>query len=325
LFPFIQTLGQQSQDNISPAFVLSSGPTVRLHDPGPDSGLGQGVFGVQRENGSGYAQQWNFMLQKTVGTNWSVETGYLGSKLTRLGVPDVNLNQLTVEQLALGAQLLDPVPNPYFGEIPADSPLGRPTLPRAQLLRPYPRFTTVSLYRNNIGHSTYHSLQSHLEKRFSGGLTFTAAYTFSRLIDDAGAVFDSAVLTGPVSSFQAADSHNKRPEKDVSTGSIPDIFSTGFVYEVPFGRGRARAVRGWHDTLAGGWQISGIIRAQSGSPVAVTQATNLNAFAGFGVQRPNRLSDPRLPSGERSAAGGSTLRLSALRRNLPSGTARATR
>jgi hypothetical protein len=95
LFPFIQTLGEQSLDNLTPAFVLAQGPTVRLQAPGPDSGLGQGVFGVQRDNGSGYAQQWNFMLQRTWGNDWSVEAGYLGSKLTRLGVPDVNLNQLT--------------------------------------------------------------------------------------------------------------------------------------------------------------------------------------------------------------------------------------
>ncbi|MFN7936114.1 MAG: TonB-dependent receptor [Bryobacteraceae bacterium] len=261
LFPFIQTLTQQSLNNIDPAFVLSQGPTVTLRPPSPDSGLGQGVFGVQRDNGSGYAQQWNLTLQKTFATNWSIETGYLGSKLTRLGVPDVNLNQLTAAQLAMGSQVLSQV----------------------QSLRPYPRFQTVALYRNNVGHSTYHSFQARLEKRFSEGLTFTAAYTFSRLIDDAGAVFDSAVLTGPVTNFQAADSFNKRLEKDVSTGSIPHIFSSGFVYQLPWG-----------------WQIGGIARRQSGSPIAVTQATNLNAFAGFGIQRPNRLRNPGLAADQRT-------------------------
>lgn len=300
LFPFIQTLGQQSLDNIQPAFVLSQGPAVRLQPPNADSGLGQGVFGVQRNNGSGYAQQWNFTLQRTFGTNWSVETGYLGSKLTRLGVPDVNLNQLTVEQLALGPQLTQQVANPYVGQIPANTSLGGVTIARGQLLRPFPRFTSVTLYRNNVGHSTYHSFQSKLEKRFSRGLTFTAAYTFSRLIDDAGAVFDSAVLTGPVTNFQAADSFHKRLEKDVSTGSIPHIFSSGFVYELPIGRGRARTLSGWRDALAGGWQVAGIVRRQSGSPIAVTQATNLNAFAGFGIQRPNRLADPMLPAAQRA-------------------------
>lgn len=296
LFPFIQTLGQQTLDNIHPAFYLSQGPSVTPQPPGPDAGLGQGVFAVQRNNGSGYAQQWNLSWQKTFGENWSVEAGYLGSKLTRLGVPDVNLNQLTLEQLALGSQLTRQVTNPFFGEIPANTSLGTPTIARAQLLRPYPRFTTVTLYRNNIGHSTYHSFQSRVEKRFSRGLTFSAAYTFSKLIDDAGAVFDSAVLTGPVANFQAADSFNKRLEKDVSTGNVPHILSSGFVYELPFGRGRAHPLNGWRDVIAGGWQLAGIVRMQSGSPVAVTQATNLNAFAGFGIQRPNRIADPALPS-----------------------------
>ncbi len=300
LFPFIQTLGQQSLDNINPAFVLSSGPTVALQSSSPDSGLGQGVFGVQRDNGSGYAQQWNFTLQKTWGEDWSVEAGYLGSKLTRLGVPDVNLNQLTVEQLALGSQLTQQVQNPYFGQIPANTSLGTRTIARGQLLRPYPRFTTVTLYRNNTGHSTYHSFQARVEKRFSQGLTFTSSYTFSRLIDDAGAVFDSAVLTGPVANFQAADSYNKRLEKDVSTGNIPHSFSSGFVYQLPVGRGRAKSLDGWKEALAGGWQLGGIVRAQSGSPIAITQATNFNAFAGFGIQRPNRVAAPTLPANQRS-------------------------
>jgi hypothetical protein len=108
---------------------------------------------VQRGNGSGYAQQWNFALQKTFGENWSIETGYLGSKLTRLGMPDVNLNQLQVSDLALGEQLTQQALNPFFGEIPPSSSLGGPTIARQQLLRPYPRFTEVTLYRNNTGHS----------------------------------------------------------------------------------------------------------------------------------------------------------------------------
>ena len=39
---------------------------------------------------------------------------------------------------------------------------------------------------------------------------------------------------------------------------------------------------------------------QSGVPIAVTQATNNNAFAGFGIQRPNLVGDPDLSSDERS-------------------------
>jgi hypothetical protein len=300
LFPFAQTVGQRSLDNINAAFVLFQGPTVRVSAPSSDSGLGQGVFGVQRDNGSGYAQQWNATLQKTFRDNWSVEAGYLGSKLTRLGVPDVNTNQLTVDQLKLGAQLTQAVPNPFYGQIPASSPLGGPGIAWQQLLRPYPRFTTVALYRNNVGHSSYHSFQARLDRRLSKGVLFTAAYTFSKLIDDAGSVFDSAILTGPVTTFQAADSFNRRLEKDVSTGNIPHVLSSSFVCELPFGKERRFRLEGWRNAAFGGWQLAGIVRLQSGSPVAVTQATNLNAFAGFGVQRPNRLRNPSLPSEQRS-------------------------
>ena len=286
-FPFIQSVGQKSPDNIHPAFLLSEGPSVQVTEPNPDSGLGQGVFGVDRKTGSGYAQQWNFTLQKTFGTQWTTELGYLGSKLTHLGVPDTNLNQLPASSLALGSQLTQQVANPFFGQIPASSSLGGATITRQQLLRAYPRFTTVSLFRNNIGNSTYHAFGAHLERRFSRGLTMTASYTFSKLIDDASSVFDASILTGPPANFPVADSYNRRLEKDLSNGDIPHVLSSGFVYQLPFGRG---------------WQVAGVIRIQSGMPVAVTQITNFNSFAGYGTQRPNRTRDPNLPSGQRSVS-----------------------
>ncbi len=39
---------------------------------------------------------------------------------------------------------------------------------------------------------------------------------------------------------------------------------------------------------------------ESGIPIAVTQTTNFNAFAGFGVQRPNQVADPTLPADQRT-------------------------
>src|SRR5437764_5894098 len=85
----------------------------------------------------------------------SVEASYLGSKNTRLGIPDANINQLPAQYLSLGVALLAKVANPYFGQIPASSSLGSATIAQQQLLRPYPRFTTVALFRNNVGNSDY--------------------------------------------------------------------------------------------------------------------------------------------------------------------------
>ncbi len=280
-FPFVQTVGQQSQDNVNAAFGLSNGPTVQVTAPNPNSGLGQGVFGVDRSNGSGYSQQWNFTIQKTIGKDWNVEVAYLGSKNTRLGIPDANINQLPSQYLSQGAALLTRVTNPYFGQIPASSSLGTATVAQQQLLRPFPRFTSVALFRNNVGNSAYNAAAFKLEKRFSHGLTLNAAYTFSKLIDDASSVFSQTIFTGPVlNTTGPADAFNRHLEKDISSGDIPRVFALGWVYDLP----RVWKIRGW--------QIAGLVRVQAGDAVPISQATNNNSSLGFAVQRPNRISDP---------------------------------
>ncbi|MDQ3257314.1 MAG: hypothetical protein M3R15_26080, partial [Acidobacteriota bacterium] len=82
-------------------------------------------------------------MQREITPNLVFEVAYAGSKITHVGIPDTNINQLTLAQLALGSALLQQVPNPFFGQIPRSSSLGDPTIPRAQLLRPYPRFSNV--------------------------------------------------------------------------------------------------------------------------------------------------------------------------------------
>jgi Carboxypeptidase regulatory-like domain len=299
-FPFIQTVTQRSLDGVTPAFVLSAGPDIQPIPLTPDAGLGQGVYSVDHDLGSGYVQQWNLAVQREISRDLVAEVAYAGSKITHVGIPETNINQLTVEQLAQGNSLLQQVPNPYFGQIPRSSSLGDPTIPRAQLLRPFPRFTTISLYRNNVGNTSYHALHAKLEKRLSGGLALLVSYTRSKLIDDAGQVFDQTIQTGPVGNFPVADSFNRSIERDVSTGDIPNVFVSSFTYELPIGKGRRINLRGVLDKLFGGWNMTGMILVQSGLPFPVTQITNFNAFAGFGTQRPNYLRNPNLPTDQRS-------------------------
>ena len=302
VFPFLQTVSQRTLDNLTPAFVLSGGPSVDPIPLTPDAGLGQGVFSVDRDLGSGYVQQWNASIQRELASNLSIEAAYVGSKITRVGIPDTNLNQLTVDQLAEGAPLLQRGPNPFFGTIPRSSSLGDPTITRAQLLKPYPKYTTVSLYRNNVGTTIYHGFYTKLEQRFSRGLSYLVSYTRSKLMDDASAVFDASILTGPVANFPVADSFNRKLERDYSTGDIPHVFVTSAVWEIPFGGGRRHQPGGWLGAIVNNWTLSGILTLQSGVPIAIAQTTNNNAFAGFGTQRPNLVGDPELPSNERSVA-----------------------
>src|SRR5437660_2836052 len=234
-FPFLQTVSQRALDTISPAFVLRNGPSVAPIAPTPAAGLGQGVFAVDKTLGSGHVQQWNASLQRELTTTTTLELAYVGSNITHVGIPDSNLNQLKVEQLALGSALLDRVANPYFGLIPRSSSLGDPTIPVAQLLKPYPEYTTVSLYRNNVGTTRYQGLEIGLRRRLSRGLSYSVAYTRSRLIDDASSVLDASIVTGPIANYPVADSFNRALERDDSTGDIPHDFAASIVWELPAG------------------------------------------------------------------------------------------
>jgi len=160
----------------------------------------------------------------------------------------------------------------------------------------------VSLYRNNVGNTSYNALVAKLEKRFSHSLSFLISYTWSKLIDDASSVFDASILTGPIANYPVADSYNRSLERDLSTGDIPHVFVTSFVWELPVGSGRRFDPKGFLGALVRNWQFSGILTLQSGMPFPVTQVTNFNAFAGFGTQRPNRVADPELPSSQQTTA-----------------------
>ncbi len=302
VFPFLQTVSQRTLDNVVPAFSLAGGPSVEPIPPGPYAGLGQGVFAVDRDLGSGYVQQWNTSVQRELTHDISVEVAYTGSKITRVGIPDSNVNQLTADQLQMGSVLTERVANPFFGTIPPSSTLGDPTITRAQLLKPFPQYTVVSLYRNNVGTTIYHGAYLKLEQRLSGGLSYLVSYTRSTLVDDASSVFDASILTGPIANVQVADSFNRRLERDYSTGDIPHVFVASAVWDMPWGTQRERQARGILGALVSNWTLSGVLTLQSGVPIAVTQATNSNGFAGFGVQRPNLTGDPTLPADERSVA-----------------------
>lgn len=302
-FPFIQNVQQKTQDSVNAAFKLSSGPSVAAIPLNANAGLGQSVYTVKRNAGSGYSQQWNVALQRDIARNLTVEVAYVGSHIVHVGVPDSNLNQLTQAQLAQGASLLTKVANPYYGQLPISSSIGGTTVTAAQLLKTYPRFLNVATYRNNSGTTNYNAGEVKAEKRFDRGLSFLFAYTRSKLIDDASSVFSSTVLSSPnASSLIAADTFHPRLERDLSSGDMPNVTSFSGSYELPVGRGHRFASAHLANAALGGWVLNAVMAVQSGMPVAVTQATNNNAFAGFVLQRPNVAGSTALAPGQRTPA-----------------------
>lgn len=264
-----------------------------LRDPFPDGfnyplghaggaatnlGLGPGDA-VFLGNETPYVQQWNFNTQRSLPGDLLVEVGYLGSRGINLIDGDGSsggrdtLNQLPASYMTLGPELVRVAPNPFLGVITnPTSPLSAPTVSYGQLLRPYPHYTGVGIYRRPQAQSVYHALTVRAEKRFSRGLSLLLAYTASKSIDDGSGV---AWWQGP-DGVNVLDHYNRRLERSISHWDIPQRLVISYVYELPVGKGKrflGGTPRGVN-LLISGWQINGISTFQSGVPLIVN--TNLN-------------------------------------------------
>src|SRR6185295_5245096 len=149
--------------------------------------------------------------------------------------------------------------------------------------------------------TNYQGVAFSIRQRLSRGLTYSAAYTRSKLTDITSSVFDASILTGPLTNAAVADSHDLERDRDYSTGDIPHYFGASVVWDLPFGAGHAKNPDGVLGALAKHWSVAMVMTLQSGVPVAVTQANSLG-YAGFTTQRPNLVGDPTLPADERTPA-----------------------
>jgi hypothetical protein len=299
-YPFIQNVQQKTQDGYVSAFQLKNGPTVTPIPLTADAGLGQSVYTANRTAGSGYVEQWNLTVQRSLTNSLSIDIAYVGSHIVHVGIPDANLNQLTAAQIMSGlnnpAGLTGKVTNPYFGQLPVGNTLNTPTIAAAQLLKPFPRFQNVATYRNNTGTTNYNAFEAKVEQRVSHGLYLLFGYSHSKLIDDASSVFSSTVLSSPnSSSLIAADTFRPYLERDSSSGDMPNVLTVSAIYDLPKFRGHGLAT-----VALGGWTLNTIVTLQSGMPVTVTQATNNNSFAGVVLQRPNVNANPALAPADRT-------------------------
>src|SRR4029453_5017523 len=166
---------------------------------------------------------------------------------------------------------------------------------------PFPAYTAVSLYRNNVGVSRYQGVAVSVRQRLSRGLTYSAAYPRSKLIDTASSVFDASILTGPLTNATVADSHNLDRDRDYSAGDIPHYFAASVVWDVPVGAGRSKQPRGVVGALASDWTIASVTTLQSGVPIPLTQA-NSPGYHGFPPQRPDLVGNPKLSADQRTPA-----------------------
>lgn len=283
--PYVGTV-----DGITPVNLLSNPFPAGLIPPpgaslGPLTNVGLGVNAVGRRRSTPYVEQWTFSLQHAFTPDDSLEVSYVGNHGVKLNYGSVQKDQLPSQLLSLGNSLLEPVPNPFLGLISSSAcGLDRPTVPRGQLLRPFPHFCGVNEQQPLGASSWYHGMTLEFSHRFSHGVQFLASYTVSKYLDTSQG--EQEWVSGPASRFR--DFNNLAGEKSLDANDVPQSLVLSYIVELPFGK-RRRLGAQWGPALnaaLGGWQVSSVVTYKSGLPLGIVAQTNNTNSLGGG-QRPN--------------------------------------
>jgi hypothetical protein len=205
------------------------------------------LFVVNQNFKNPYVESWNLAVQQSLPGKFVLDLAYVGNH----GVDSVvnyNLNAATV--------------------------LGGGNNGRPEFAASGRTAATNLLF---AGYSTsYHALQVKFDRKFSGGLSTTTAYTFGKGMgfqtgDDGGLSFYI----------------NQRRDYARNDFDRTHTFVQSFVYDLPFGHGKRWATSGPASAIAGGWRISSFLTFMSGLPLYFTAS-------GTGLQTPDSTQTPDL-------------------------------
>ncbi|HEX4773179.1 MAG TPA: carboxypeptidase regulatory-like domain-containing protein [Bryobacteraceae bacterium] len=209
-----------------------------------------------------YVQQWNFSVQHELTRATVLTVAYVGSKGTHLGLQS-NLNQLYP---------ISQAQNPYLpgqamtqadctnGTVNGAAPTGQAGIQFAVACgadpnpyRPYLGYGSVTQIQY-VGNSSYNGLQVAL-RRHLGRLSLDLAYTWSHSLDEAS----------DYASGNFVNSYDYRLNRASSDFDQRQLLNIGYVYDLP-----VFTKTGLLHTLLGGWQLSGLVTFQTGTPFSVT-------------------------------------------------------
>ncbi|MCP5115483.1 MAG: hypothetical protein GY953_32050, partial [bacterium] len=178
--------------------------------------------------------QWNFTVQRQLLTDMSLEVAYVGS---------------ATQRIAGGYNVNDGGPGDT-GTISAR--------------RLFPSLNSLSL-RTPWGHASYHGMDVSLRKRYASGYTFTLGYTWSHSLGQLGEQF----VGGDGQGTQSATCFSC--ERGNSSNDVRQRFIYSYILELPFGVGKRFLNQGGAvEHILGGWQLTGMISAQTGQFFDVT-------------------------------------------------------
>jgi hypothetical protein len=218
-----------------------------------------------------YSINWNLGIQHSFGKSYSAEVNYVGTKGVHLNFQDI----ITLRSIVTPTHFL-----PTYLQNPGQAALDTLPLTLASMQNEDPG---VAAYENAgfgvppfitafipSGWSSYHGLETGLTRRFSNGLQFQAAYTWSHLIDNSTADFHTTDLTPR----RPQDFFNFGVATDKANSALDRAqrFTLAMVYELPYFKGGNWLMK----NVLGNWEFSPVYTYETGEWVTVQAARDAN-------------------------------------------------
>ena len=289
--PFYNGQGGPLQDPISaPPYLATPQAGFPVNFPNPFNGVNEfdGRFStpmtllvVSPKLKLPYAQDWNLNLQRSFGSDWLLQVGYVGTTGVRL------------------PRFVEANPTIYYPGQSTENNVNQRRLYSGCTLNGAPpntcNYASVGEIAG-IANSAYNALETSLRKRFGHGISFLASYTFSKSIDDVS----SFNITGSAAQPVAGENDLAQNPFDLGAERGRSMFDSrhrlvlSYAWSVPYWR----QANTWYQHVLGNWQFSGIVTVQSGTPFTVFDSTDVSLqgqapeISGFSSNRPNLAGDP---------------------------------
>jgi hypothetical protein len=199
---------------------------------------------------------WYFGVQRQLPARFALDVSYSGNRAVHM------MDQRQVNALPAGTFLANPN-------------LLKSANYYSSALLPYLGWGNLTAVET-LGYSRYNAFLFRLSRRFTDNLSVNFNYTRSKIMD----IVDN-------DSDQVNNPFNIRQNYALAGYDQPNVFTVDFVYLLPTIKGAGTAL----GLLTNGWEVSGLVRSQSGMPVNITSNGNLNGV-NAGTQYPNLVGDP---------------------------------
>ena len=209
---------------------------------------GVSLRGVQSDFRSPLVQKWNAVVQRELPGNLSLEVGYEGNH--------------QAHQLILWNS--DTCPN--FGT--ANSSISCATLQQIQPACPPPTCQSVGnglSMTSTFGFGNYDALSAKVEKRYSHGLQFVSAYTWSHAFANSNTPLSGSTGFAPKTITDYGTGYSS------AAWDIRHNFTTGFSWQAPVGRGQrfGGSMNRFADAIVGNWMLNGVLSLRTGVPYTI--------------------------------------------------------